>query len=138
MANFMSFHFTVWSLRPSFIAQHPLCTIIVNIATVSGFEVSFSGCWGVLLQLNGPELETTIPLHHEQRFRVCGTFPFKHSAQIQIVVLYHRNRQYFPNLISAGNIWYISSRVGVTYKTGFGLDDLIYCVIYNCTFWDYR
>jgi hypothetical protein len=32
----------------------------------------------------------------------------------------------------------ILSRVGVTYKTGFGLDDWIYCTLYNNTARDYR
>jgi hypothetical protein len=32
----------------------------------------------------------------------------------------------------------ILSRIGVTYKTGFGLDDLIYCTYYIHTVRDYR
>jgi hypothetical protein len=35
-------------------------------------------------------------------------------------------------------IMLILSRVGVTYKTGFGLDDWIYCILYIHTVRDYR
>jgi hypothetical protein len=119
MANFMPFHFTVWSLTSTFIAQHSSCTTIANTATLSGLEDSSSGFGGVILQLNGPERETDSPFLHERRFGVCGTYPFKHSARIQIVVLYHRNRHYISNLISAQNIWYTLSRLEATYKTEF-------------------
>jgi hypothetical protein len=72
-----------------------------------------------------PENEWAYECHHLFHF---------HSVVIQL-------HNAISNLIIRpiqSHFWHRLSPVGVTYKTGFRLDDWIYCTIYIHTTWDYR
>jgi hypothetical protein len=66
--------------------------------------------------------------------------PRKHEKVFIVPILYHPSdiKVCVLCVIATYLVHWVLSRVGVIYKTGFGLDDWIYCASYIHTFRDYR
>jgi hypothetical protein len=73
--------------------------------------------------------------------RICSMRGWDEKCQHKLIMIGKPVRKIQLGIsrpISEYDIKISLSRVGVIYKTGFGLDDWIYCTLYIHTFRDYR